>query len=158
MIVVSDTSPLTSLWAIGRVELLETLFNRVFAPEAVRRELAAVRGQAEVFAAMPWFKFSPAPELESLEFEEFKLGLGEVEAISLAVKLKADYLLIDEELGRSVARRFGLTTVGAIGILLESKRVGLISRVRPELDALRAKAGFWIARPVYDRALQLAGE
>ena len=39
MIVVSDTSPLTALLAIGEIELLHRLFDEVIIPGAVRREL-----------------------------------------------------------------------------------------------------------------------
>ncbi|MCS6843964.1 MAG: hypothetical protein NZ528_06515 [Caldilineales bacterium] len=41
MIVVTNTSPLTNLAAIGQFELLHKLFGEVHRPEAVRQELAA---------------------------------------------------------------------------------------------------------------------
>ena len=40
MIVVSDTSPLTALLAIGEAELLPRLFHEVIIPEGVLAELA----------------------------------------------------------------------------------------------------------------------
>ena len=39
MIVVSDTSPITNLAAIGHLELLRTLYDQVYLPEAVFQEL-----------------------------------------------------------------------------------------------------------------------
>ena len=39
MIVVSDTSAITSLLQIGRVELLASVYEKVFIPDAVRNEL-----------------------------------------------------------------------------------------------------------------------
>lgn len=40
MIVVSNTSPLTNLAAIGQFELLEVLFSEVYIPLAVMSELS----------------------------------------------------------------------------------------------------------------------
>lgn len=39
MIVVSDTSAITSLIKIGRIHLLVQLYQKVFIPEAVREEV-----------------------------------------------------------------------------------------------------------------------
>jgi predicted nucleic acid-binding protein len=39
MIVVSDTSPLTALMALGEERILQQLFTEVVIPEAVRDEL-----------------------------------------------------------------------------------------------------------------------
>ena len=41
MIVVSDTSPITTLLKIGRTDLLQQLYGEVLIPEAVRAELSA---------------------------------------------------------------------------------------------------------------------
>ena len=40
MIVVSDTSPITTLLQIGRVDLLHELYGEVLIPEATRDELS----------------------------------------------------------------------------------------------------------------------
>jgi hypothetical protein len=45
-----------------------------------------------------------------------------------------------------------------LGILVEAKSQGLIPVVKPLLDALINQAGFWIAEPLYNRVLRLAGE
>jgi predicted nucleic acid-binding protein len=46
------------------------------------------------------------------------LDPGEREAIQLAEEQAANLLLIDERLGRSEARRRGISTLGTLGILL----------------------------------------
>ncbi|CAC5345257.1 MULTISPECIES: hypothetical protein [Planktothrix] len=43
MIVVSDTSPITNLAAIGQLELLEKLYTRVLIPTAVYSEMVGVK-------------------------------------------------------------------------------------------------------------------
>lgn len=39
MIVVSDTSPLSNLFVINRLDLLQKLYNRIIIPSAVMNEL-----------------------------------------------------------------------------------------------------------------------
>lgn len=87
-----------------------------------------------------------------------ELDIGEAEAIALALELQAEQLLIDERLGRIVAARLNLRYTGILGILIEAKSQQLIPEVKPKLDALINQAGFWVAEPLYNRVLRLAGE
>ena len=52
----------------------------------------------------------------------------------------------------------GLPVVGLLGALLLAQRRGLISALRPLLDDLRSKAGFWISEALYRRVLVETGE
>lgn len=66
--------------------------------------------------------------------------------------------MLDEQMGRLAARDFGLRVMGVVGLLLRAKELGLVDQVRPLLDGLRQKAGFYLSEPVYDHALEVAGE
>src|SRR5437762_3414865 len=103
MIVVSDTTAITSLLQIGRVELLALVYNEVFIPEAVRVELLAEHPQIPSI-----FRCRSVSDVVSVERLLTELDLGEAEAIVLAKELKADDLLIDEAEGRRVAAREGV--------------------------------------------------
>lgn len=46
----------------------------------------------------------------------------------------------------------------SLGILIEAKSRGLVVALKPVLDALVTKAGFWISRELYARVLQVAEE
>ena len=60
--------------------------------------------------------------------------------------------------GRHKAARLGLRPVGVVGVLLQAKARGHILEIRPLLDALRQRAGFYLADPLYGEALKLARE
>ena len=47
--------------------------------------------------------------------------------------------------------------IGVLGVLLLAKEKGVIENVKPLLDALEQK-GFYIAREIYKRVLQISKE
>ncbi len=145
-LVVTDASPLIALVRIGRDGLLPRLFDRVLAPRAVAAEVGSLPTFVEVM---------DAPEAIAAELRQ-SLDPGESDAIALAEALGA-VLLVDERKGRRVALSRGLAVRGTVGVLLLALEDGLITAVRPELDALIA-AGFHIGEALYGDALRLAGE
>ena len=153
MIVVSNSSPLISLGAIGRLDLLHELFGEISIPLAVLQEVRSVEISTESWIDPREVESPTLPQ--ALESE---LDRGEAEAIALAIELKADLLLMDERRGRRLAARFGLKVLGVLGILVDSKRNGLIEKVEPVLIELQKKAGFRISPELYRRALQEAEE
>jgi predicted nucleic acid-binding protein len=110
VVVVSDTTAITSLLKIGRAVLLRDLFHRVVIPEAVRDELLKYHTTIPDFIEVKAVVDRLA--IQSLRRE---LGFGEAEAIILAEESGADALLIDEKLGRSIAERRGVRCLGLAG-------------------------------------------
>lgn len=86
------------------------------------------------------------------------LHAGEAAALTLALANHADAVLMDESAGRTAARSLGITAIGVLGILLQSKRAGHISEIKPVLSRLGNEAGFWLAPRVVEQALAQAGE
>ncbi len=161
MIVVSDSSPLISLASVGRLDLLRQLFTTVMMPEAVWRETVEQgegRAGAAEIASLDWIQTAAPANYALLSTLQQSLGAGEAQAIALAVELRADLLLMDERRGRSAAAAHGLTVTGLVGVLLESKRAGLLPAVKPVLDELTARGSMWLSQPLYHHALRLAGE
>jgi uncharacterized protein len=161
MIVVSNTSPLTNLAAIGQFELLQRLFEDLHIAECVWNELNAFNtrwpGAEEVGAAQWVHRHAVGDELLVKALRR-DIDRGEAESIVLALELRADFVLLDEKEGRHAAQRMGLKPLGVVGILLESKERGFSHSVRPHLDALREVAGFYLKDSLYRHALNLAGE
>ena len=161
MIIVSDTSAINNLAAIESLYLLQQLYETIVIPDAVYRELTnpnfPVAGATEV-QTLQWIQTRSVGDRTIVEALSNELDLGEAEAIALALELKADQVLIDERRGRLVAARLNIGYIGILGILVEAKSQKLIPAVKPLLDALRDRAGFWIAAPLYNSVLQLVEE
>jgi predicted nucleic acid-binding protein len=161
VIVVSDTSPVTNLAAIGQFDLIRRLYARVHIAQGVWDELNAGGrrwpGYDQVTAA-DWVERHTVQNHALVTALRGDLDRGEAETIALALELGADLTLLDEREGRHAAQRLGLRVVGVVGILLEAKANGMIDTIRPHLRALRQTAGFYLSEPLYQHALSLAGE
>jgi hypothetical protein len=161
VIVVSNTSPITNLAAVGQLEVLRQLYDKVLIPQAVYGELTfggAVQPGGREVQTLQWIETRQVTDRVLVAALQVELDPGEAEAIALAVELKADLLLLDERRGRAVASRLGLRFVGLLGVLIEGKHKGYIPAVKPILDDLVMKAGFWVSQRLYARVVQAAGE
>ncbi|HDN65742.1 MAG TPA: DUF3368 domain-containing protein [Methanosarcinales archaeon] len=161
MSVVSNASPLINLARIGKLGLLRQLYGELFIPEAVWHEVViegvGLPGAVEVKAAT-WIKVQSVTNPLLVRALRQELDAGESEAIVLALEMESELLLMDERLGREVARHLGLRYMGLIGVLVEAKHKGMLSAVRHHLDELRNVAGFHIRDALYVRVLQDEGE
>lgn len=161
MIVVSNTSPLTNLAAIGHFDLLKDMYGEVHIAGGVWAELNA-KGQRwpgrEEVASADWLKQHQVQNQPLVESLQRDLDKGEAESIGLAIELGAGLILLDEREGRHAAQRLGLRTLGVVGILLGAKKRGFVETIRPQTDALRQTAGFYLSETLYQYALSFAKE
>lgn len=161
MIVVSNTSPLTNLAAIGQFHLLEVLYGHIWIPEAVWEELNAGDMQwpgSYQTSLASWITRRAVSNHALVKTLQRDLDQGEAEAIALAVEIGADLLLVDEKEGRRAAQRLGLHISGVLGLLVEAKAQAKLNQIRPLLDRLRGDAGFYMTDNLYVLALNLSGE
>ena len=128
MIVVSDTSPICYLLLIGEIELLPQLYGQVLIPRIVQQELSDDRSPV---AVKNWITAPPkwliiqdvtVPADKDLEL----INAGEKAAIILAIQEGANLIIIDEALGRKVARNKGLKVTGLLGILDRAAQQNLV--------------------------------
>ena len=161
MSIVSNTSPITNLAAGGQLSLLKQLYDQIVIPQAVYQELVrggqTIPGAIEV-QTLDWIQTRTVTNIAFLSLLKGQLHEGESEAIALAIELKAEWLLIDEQLGRQVAAEQHLRFTGILGILIEVKRKGLIASVKPILDNLIVTAEFWVSPLLHKRVLQTVEE
>ena len=161
MIVVSDTSPITNLIKIGRLNLLREVFQKVIIPEKVREELRTWKtlgADITAFEDADWIEIRTPTDLHLVQGLLTTLDEGEAEAIALAHELKADYLLIDERRGWKLAKSMGVQAIGLMGVLLNAKSLGVLPEVMPVIDDLRNVASFWISQDFYDAIRLIAKE
>ncbi len=164
MIIVSDTSPITNLAAIGQLDLLQKLYTEIIIPIAVYNEMVKVDkivpGAVEV-QTLPWIQKQAVIDSQRviwIQETQESIDLGEAEAIVLALELKADLLLMDERRGRIVATSYGLQITGLLGVLLQAKRKMLIPSVKVLMDQLMDQANFRVSSKLYTTIIQSAGE
>jgi uncharacterized protein len=161
MVVVSNTSPLTNLSAIGQFGLLQKLFGVIQIADGVWQELNAGGrrhpGSREVEEAS-WIHRCTVGNSSLVTALRRDLDLGEAETLVLGLELGADLVLVDEKEGRHMASRLGLRPLGTLGVLLEAKRKEQIEEVRSSLEALRLQAGFYLREDLFLEVLALAGE
>jgi hypothetical protein len=161
MIVIADTSVILNLCRVQHEHLLQQLFKRVLIPNEVAGEFERLAKIQKRFAGLVlpnWIEIVSAPASFPAEVIKAELDAGESAAIALFLKQKADALLIDESLGRSVAEKLGIRTMGIVRILIEARDRKLISSVKFLLDRLETEANFWISRGLRLQILKLAGE
>ena len=161
MRIVSNTSPLSNLAVIGEISLLQQIYPKILIPPIVHTELIRLPEIQPTISALintGWLEVQVPQNLQLLQTLNQTLDPGEAAAISLAIELDADRLLIDERLGRSMALQYNLKIRGILGILVNAKNQGLIPSAKPLLDRLIHEAGFRVSPALYDRTLQESGE
>jgi predicted nucleic acid-binding protein len=143
--IVSNTTPIIWLLKLNRLELLQKLYQQVFIPNAVFREIEA--GKSKDF----YQDFSRIERIKIVEIENknavkyfLDLDEGEAEAIVLDTELEADSIILDEMLGRFHAKHANLKGTGTLGILIKAKSEQLIDSLKPLLDEL-AEKDVWIS-------------
>lgn len=148
MIVVADTSPLNYLIRLGHPDVLQEIYSRVLVPHAVLTEMQHPDAPPEVraWASAPpaWLEHKQVQQLDGTLASE--LGAGEREAISLALEVAADVLLIDERAGRQQAEARHIEVAGTLAVLLQASLRGYFDF--PEVLKQLRQYGFRVARAV----------
>lgn len=144
-----DSSTPIHLARIGRVPLLDELFDAVLLPSAVWDEVVVqgdgLPGAKEMRSARQdgWMAVVDIEDPDTVDRAGGALDPGEAEAIALALQEDADALVLDEAAARRAARERGLPTTGTVGLLLAGYRRGHVDDLEQELEDLR-ETGFWI--------------
>jgi predicted nucleic acid-binding protein len=157
VIVVSDTSPVRGLISINQIDILKGLFEKILIPVGVKEELLRIHSlhsDIEQFMKQDWVEIINIKDKQKLvELRNF-LDSGESEAIVLAIESNCNFILMDENKGRRIAKSLNLNVLGLIGILILAKQKGLITEIKTQLKELREKYGFWISNQFYSNILK----
>jgi len=145
--VVVDTACLIGLERIRRLDLIPALLEPVYAPPTVEAE----------FGPRPdWLTIAAPTDRGMVAALNLVVDAGESEAIALAYE-KGLRIILDDRKARESAQRLGIPVTGTVGLVLKARQEGIITAVRPLLDALNAN-GFRIGDALRAEALRLAEE
>ncbi|MCU1237998.1 MAG: putative nucleic acid-binding protein contains domain [Candidatus Solibacter sp.] len=131
--VISNSSPLIALIQIGRLELLKQLYTSILVPVAVAREVEPTLENLPDWVVVPALADPLQPKTVSGSIRP-----GEREVISLGLELRTALLILDDQPVRRLATSMGLRVIGTVRILMAGKERGFLSKIKPELDRLRA--------------------
>ena len=156
--VIVNNTPLVAFWAIGRLDILRSLFDEILIPAAVRDEFLATEKESRrrTLREESWIR---VVEVQNPRRTQSFVGLdtGETEVLVLAEEQGASLVLIDERKARRFAERMGLPLSGTLGVLLLAKEEKVISAIAPVLRKIQ-EAGLYFHSELIERVLQLAGE
>ncbi|MFA5205432.1 MAG: DUF3368 domain-containing protein [Lentisphaeria bacterium] len=157
MIVVADASPLIFLGKLRQFDLLHRVLGPdVRVPRAVYHELLvpavepAERQILETFLGRCRIEAVPHPG----SFAK-AMSAADNAVLTLAVRSKADLLLCDERITRTMAEAEGIRPLGTLGVLLRAMRQNILpaDETRRLVDRLVSVHNFRISIEVYQAAL-----
>ena len=161
--VVSNSSPLVYLAALGDFDLLRVLFDEITIPPTVFQEVAIAGARFPVSPAVlaardKWIHVRGVrdPTLAD-HFRSAGLHPGESEALALAVEIQPDALLMDDQEAVHRAVSLGVNVIRTPGVYRLAKQRGLLPAVAPKLEDLR-RAGFWLRDDHFSTILRSVGE
>jgi len=157
MRLVADTSALIALTTCGALDLLNKMFDEVLITKEVYYECSISGKPFSKKLSLFLLDKIKSPETDVTLDLPSNLGKGEVSAMVLYKKLNADYLLIDDNRARRVAKYNQIKVIGSVGILLRAKKQNLIKKVSFYLDRLE-DSGLFIDKELILEIKKLANE
>jgi predicted nucleic acid-binding protein len=154
---VINTGPLLALFAArGDLCLLGVLYERVVVPFSVAKEVLA---GSQVGFGIDAFREATFLDVQNVacRFDPFlkrALDAGEASVIQTAQNLGINRVCIDESAGRRVARLYGLTVTGSLGILIKAIQSGKDINLKECIGNMRAH-GIWISDRTIRQALHI---
>jgi len=153
---VVDASPLIFLAKLDRLDYLSRSADSIVTPPAVLAEIQGQRDSAAsriLEAEKTWLEVEEPRETNPVRILKAEMGLGESEAIVLALEIEAERIVMDD----LDARRVGLHPIGTLGLLLAARLRGELPSLREEIQKLE-QLGFRASGSLVTAVLESAGE
>src|SRR5690606_30398564 len=115
------------------LHILPSLATNVFVPAAVVEEIeVGIEHQVDLprLKEIEWIRVETPQAITALPLVA-DLGPGEAQVLMLALERPGTVALLDDGLARRVASLLDIPMTGTLGLLLDSKKAGLISAVKP---------------------------
>ena len=137
-----DSSSLIIFAKINKLELLSRLYEKIYITNEIYREtveqgLAINSSDAKIIKSfidnkeIGVLKLNHPYENFSINLRSIysQLGIGESDAIALSLQKENKALIIDESLGRQVAKLYNIKPIGSLRILLEAYKKEFIDEI-----------------------------
>ncbi|WP_427161850.1 DUF3368 domain-containing protein [Aliinostoc sp. HNIBRCY26] len=155
MKIVFNSSPLIFLSRLDFLDLFLETEAQFLLPKSVQEEISAKqdKSSSDISALISENKLLVQEvQLVSLAHRlNERLGIGESEAITLAVELQSDYIILDDFAARREAIRLGLNVKGTLAVIRKLQIEGKISI--SDVDRLYKnlrEVNFRVKREIFD--------
>lgn len=148
-LVIADSSCLILLAKIEELEILRSVYKRIF----ITKEIAGEFG-----GELPeWIEVKEIENktLQSL-FEEI-LDLGEASALTLAFETQDCTVVLDDLKARKTAAKLNIKVTGTIGVIVKAKTENKIPSAKAVFEKI-LETDFRISDRILNEAIKLAGE
>lgn len=156
---VVDASPVIVLAKAGLLTLLRLAGDPVAIPNVVVQEIrrgAPNDPAVQALPGLPWL-VPVDPGSDDPRLTSYPLHAGEAAVLTWALQHPGVKAILDDAGARNCALQLGVPIIGSIGLVIEAKKVGVLSLARPALEDLR-RAGLHLSDLVMQLALRLVGE
>lgn len=157
--IVVNSTPLIVLCGIGKLDILKDIYQEIFIPMAVFREVTTKDDSAciQLKTSGEWIHVEEIKDHSEKKMYKAKLHDGEVEVMILAQEQNADLVILDDNAAKKTAKYLGLPVTGTLGVLIKAKRMGIIESIKPLITEMR-KNGFYVSDNVEVMVLEQADE
>ena len=134
---VINASPLILLSKIGRLYLLNKIFDKVYIPDAVLKEIHAVDKEQVKLSDISFDVLEVGNRVAVIGLLG-RLHIGEAEVIvGAAEKGIRTVAVLDESSARNKAKQLRLEITGTVGILMKAEKLGLLVDIETEIKNLK---------------------
>ena len=153
MDIVINASPLIFLHKINRLDVLDKIFDTVYIPQAVLREIESgdVSEAKKLLSSIPHNRLT-VTNLTAVHGLLGRLHIGEVEVIIGAIEKEIANVVLDDMYARNKAKQLKLTVTGTLGILLRAKEMKVIGDISKDIEGL-INAGMYLSEKLIERVL-----
>ena len=139
---VFNSSPWIFLTKLGIIEPALSLFQQIYVPLSVSKEILSKPDEsASILEELQKKKHVDVLEARNIRLVNalgHRLGRGEAEAITIAIEIDVDLVVLDDYPARSEAMQLGLEVKGTLGIIRKLMELGRIEyNLRELLENLR---------------------
>jgi len=158
--VVVNSAPIIALCHLGKLSLLQKLYDEIMIPEAVLREINSKcdsAAKSELDKSHSWIRVCKIKNQMAKKIFKSQLHDGEVEVMILGKEENATLLIIDDKNAKKHAKYLGFSVTGTLGVLLRAKEEGYVSYIKPLIENL-ISCNIYIDAKIIAYCLKIAGE